>query len=60
MLRMSIRQLRPEDWPQVEQIYRDRIDAGNATFETDPPSIFPENTAWRSRRQPRQRRSPTT
>ncbi|MBX3196087.1 MAG: N-acetyltransferase [Microbacteriaceae bacterium] len=30
--------MRPEDWPQVEQIYREGIDAGNATFESDPPT----------------------
>jgi L-amino acid N-acyltransferase YncA len=30
--------MRPEDWPQVEAIYREGIDAGNATFEADPPS----------------------
>ncbi|HWM35411.1 MAG TPA: GNAT family N-acetyltransferase [Pseudolysinimonas sp.] len=30
--------MRPEDWPQVERIYRDGIDAGNATFEADPPT----------------------
>jgi phosphinothricin acetyltransferase len=30
--------MRPEDWPQVERIYREGIDAGNATFESDPPT----------------------
>jgi L-amino acid N-acyltransferase YncA len=30
--------MRPEDWPQVEAIYREGIDAGNATFESDPPT----------------------
>lgn len=30
--------MRPEDWPQVEAIYREGIDAGNATFESDPPA----------------------
>ena len=30
--------MRSEDWPQVEAIYREGIDAGNATFESDPPS----------------------
>jgi len=30
--------MRPEDWPQVERIYREGIDAGNATFEADPPT----------------------
>ena len=35
---MTVRPLRPEDWPQVEQIYREGIDAGNATFEAEPPT----------------------
>jgi phosphinothricin acetyltransferase len=30
--------MRPEDWLQVERIYRGGIDAGNATFESDPPT----------------------
>ena len=30
--------MRPDDWPHVEQIYREGIDAGNATFESDPPT----------------------
>ncbi len=30
--------MRPDDWPPVEQIYREGIDAGNATFESDPPT----------------------
>lgn len=35
---MTVRPMRPEDWPQVERIYREGIDAGNATFESDPPT----------------------
>lgn len=35
---MTIRPMQPEDWPEVEAIYRDGIDAGNATFEADPPT----------------------
>jgi phosphinothricin acetyltransferase len=35
---MIIREMRPDDWPQVEQIYREGIAAGNATFESEPPS----------------------
>ena len=27
-----------EDWPTVEAIYREGIDTGNATFESEPPS----------------------
>jgi phosphinothricin acetyltransferase len=30
--------MRPDDWPQVEAIYREGIDGGNATFEADPPT----------------------
>ena len=28
----------PEDWPQVEAIYREGIATGNATFEENPPT----------------------
>lgn len=35
---MSIRPLLPDDWPAVEAIFREGIDGGNATFETEPPS----------------------
>lgn len=38
LLLVIVRGMRPEDWPQVEAIYREGIDAGNATFEADPPS----------------------
>lgn len=33
-----IRDLEPTDWPGVEAIYRAGIEAGNATFESEPPS----------------------
>jgi phosphinothricin acetyltransferase len=33
-----VRDLMPGDWPAVEAIYREGIAAGNATFETEPPS----------------------
>jgi phosphinothricin acetyltransferase len=29
--------MQPEDWPDVEEIYRQGIGTGNATFETEPP-----------------------
>lgn len=35
---MIIRELRPQDWSAVEAIYREGIDAGNATFEENPPT----------------------
>lgn len=33
-----VRDLRPEDWPQVASIYEDGIRTGNATFETEVPT----------------------
>ncbi len=33
-----VRDLRPEDWPQVSAVYADGIRTGNATFETGVPS----------------------
>jgi len=33
-----VRALTAEDWPAVEAIYREGIEAGNATFETEPPA----------------------
>ena len=35
---MSVRELRPEDWPAVRAIYEEGIRGGNATFETEAPS----------------------
>jgi phosphinothricin acetyltransferase len=35
---LQIRAMLPEDWAAVEQIYREGIATGNATFEADPPS----------------------
>jgi L-amino acid N-acyltransferase YncA len=36
---VSIRDLRPEHWPEVAAIYAAGIASGNATFETQPPSF---------------------
>jgi len=33
-----VRSLVAADWPAVEAIYREGIDAGNATFEAQPPT----------------------
>jgi len=33
-----VRDLRSEDWPEVARIYREGIEAGNATFETEVPT----------------------
>lgn len=35
----SIRPFRDEDWPAVRAIYAEGIATGNATFETEPPSL---------------------
>lgn len=35
---MHVREMRPEDWPAVEEIYRHGIEDGEATFETRTPS----------------------
>ena len=32
-----VRDLRPEDWPEVRRIYAEGIATGDATFETEPP-----------------------
>jgi L-amino acid N-acyltransferase YncA len=37
-LPVTIRDLRPDDWPAVRAIYEDGIRGGNATFETETPS----------------------
>ena len=35
---MIVRDLRSEDWPEVARIFREGIETGNATFETEVPS----------------------
>ena len=35
---MTLRDLRPDDWPVVRAIYDEGIRGGDATFETEPPS----------------------
>ncbi|WP_133541885.1 GNAT family N-acetyltransferase [Microbacterium sp. BK668] len=35
---MRIRDLTPEDWPAVEEIYRHGIEDGDATFESQTPT----------------------
>jgi L-amino acid N-acyltransferase YncA len=34
---MMVRDLRPDDWPEVARIYAEGIGTGNATFETEVP-----------------------
>src|SRR2546421_10283143 len=38
-MRVEVRDLRPGDWPEVARIYREGIETGNATFETEVPSL---------------------
>jgi phosphinothricin acetyltransferase len=38
LLLVIIRPMGAADWPAVEAIYREGIDAGNATFESQPPT----------------------
>src|SRR3954451_17699479 len=35
---MRVRDLRPDDWPEVARIFEQGIRSGNATFETEVPS----------------------
>ena len=35
---LTLRDLRPADWPAVRGIYGEGIDGGDATFEVEPPS----------------------
>jgi L-amino acid N-acyltransferase YncA len=35
---VTIRDLRPDDWPAVRAIYEEGIRGGDATFETEPPT----------------------
>ena len=37
-IELSVRDLRPDDWPEVAAIYRDGMRSGLATFETEVPS----------------------
>ena len=46
--RVSFRPLVSADWPQVAEIYRQGIESGNATFETEVPSW----DAWNAGRSP--------
>jgi phosphinothricin acetyltransferase len=36
--KICITPMQPEHWPAVEEIYRQGIETGMATFETDPPT----------------------
>jgi L-amino acid N-acyltransferase YncA/DNA-binding transcriptional ArsR family regulator len=43
---VTVRALRPEDWPAVRRIYAEGIATGNATFETDVPDRRSLDHAW--------------
>jgi phosphinothricin acetyltransferase len=45
---IDVRDLRPEDWPEVARIYEAGIRGGNATLETD----VPEWDAWAGAHRP--------
>src|SRR5215210_73861 len=38
MTRVTLRDLRPDDWPEVARIFEEGIGTGNATFDTEVPS----------------------
>jgi phosphinothricin acetyltransferase len=42
---VGLRDLRPDDWPEVARIYREGIETGNATFETEVPAWEAWNAA---------------
>jgi L-amino acid N-acyltransferase YncA len=42
---VEVRGLRADDWPEVARIYREGIETGNATFETEVPSWDEWNAA---------------
>ncbi|SRR6266536_2476710 len=37
LLSVDVRDLRPDDWPEVSRIFAEGIATGNATFETEVP-----------------------
>jgi L-amino acid N-acyltransferase YncA len=43
---VTVRALRPADWPQVRRIYGEGIDTGNATFDTEVPDRRTLDRAW--------------
>ena len=48
---VTIRPMREDDWPAVQEIYREGIATGHATFEAEPPGWEQFN----NRRLPRRR-----
>jgi L-amino acid N-acyltransferase YncA len=50
LLDTHVRDLRPEDWPQVAAVYEEGIRTGNATFEVSLPSWEAWDAAHRGTR----------
>ena len=48
MFSIQVRPLNPKDWPAVAEIYRQGIESGNATFETE----VPDWESWNAARSP--------
>ena len=46
--KVTFRPMVPGDWPDVAEIYRQGIESGNATFETD----VPDRESWNAARHP--------
>ena len=44
---MTIREMTPEDWPEVRLIYKDGVDAGKSTFQTEIPAWEAWNASHR-------------
>ncbi len=51
MTDLHIKMMQAEDWPDVQRIYREGIETGNATFETR----VPEWDAWDGKTRPQPR-----
>lgn len=51
MSELHLTPMQAEDWPDVERIYREGIETGNATFETQ----VPEWEAWDGKTRPQPR-----
>jgi L-amino acid N-acyltransferase YncA/DNA-binding transcriptional ArsR family regulator len=43
---VAVRELRPEDWPDVRRIYAEGIATGDATFETETPGRATLDAKW--------------
>jgi phosphinothricin acetyltransferase len=48
-MQIEVREMTPDDWPAVREIYRRGIESGDATFEREPPDW----ETWHARRHPK-------